>query len=614
MDGSNLSQEQVLNLLDGMKVERTLDSGTVYSFSDAGVSGVGRDYRYMIYVPNDYDANTQVHAFMHGFDALSRSGHRDAVVPFVDSINNGNGSDDVLIFYDAQRTDFNNADDLNKLLNVSTYEPLKKLGISTNNITFEGFSAGGKTALKLTAQHLKNNPDLPPQVVVTYDATCLNYNKENPNAKLSWNAELSDDEVQALVDNHTTLITFEQTGDPNYDPDNSIAVKNLTRRGVDVVYVKRNDESGHFKCLKGAVEDGAMDYLTGKTNSLRNSDNYTFMRWVPDETKTSGRQENGWWKEYGEWVPLTSHEVATLISKDLMSYVINRYENLTNIPLLQMPVLQTGALYDMGIVQSDLEYVIKNVNNLKTGIKTTGFFSTSVNTSFSSSAKMPMGIVNYMHDSLDATGLLLSKLNDATNALVKIGGIFEKLDTETSDKVDELLDNNTPIVSEDDNVVNTPSVSTDNGGGNTPIINVDENIVNTPNNNTDGNVDNTPNVNNDNNVVSTPGYNNDNNRGVYDSIKSDDNRKVYNIDDDVRIVINNDGTIEGYYKLDNSKNIEEITDVFKNSSMISEVSKETDCLKLTFDQNEYDYDKFYALINNVNNNYSDLTLEDEYYL
>lgn len=614
MDGSNLSQEQVLNLLDGMKVERTLDSGTVYSFSDAGVSGVGRDYRYMIYVPNDYDANTQVHAFMHGFDALSRSGHRDAVVPFVDSINNGNGSDDVLIFYDAQRTDFNNADDLNKLLNVSTYEPLKKLGISTNNITFEGFSAGGKTALKLTAQHLKNNPDLPPQVVVTYDATCLNYNKENPNAKLSWNAELSDDEVQALVDNHATLITFEQTGDPNYDPDNSIAVKNLTRRGVDVVYVKRNDESGHFKCLKGAVEDGAMDYLTGKTNSLRNSDNYTFMRWVPDETKTSGRQENGWWKEYGEWVPLTSHEVATLISKDLMSYVINRYENLTNIPLLQMPVLQTGALYDMGIVQSDLEYVIKNVNNLKTGIKTTGFFSTSVNTSFSSSAKMPMGIVNYMHDSLDATGLLLSKLNDATNALVKIGGIFEKLDTETSDKVDELLDNNTPIVSEDDNVVNTPSVSTDNGGGNTPIINVDENIVNTPNNNTDGNVDNTPNVNNDNNVVSTPGYNNDNNRGVYANIKSDDNREVYDIDDDVRIVINNDGTIEGYYKLDNSKNVEEITNIFKNSGMVSEVSKETDCLKLTFDQNEYDYDKFYALINNVNNNYSDLTLEDEYYL
>lgn len=586
MDGSNLSQEQVLNLLDGMKVERTLDSGTVYSFSDAGVSGVGRDYRYMIYVPNDYDANTQVHAFMHGFDALSRSGHRDAVVPFVDSINNGNGSDDVLIFYDAQRTDFNNADDLNKLLNVSTYEPLKKLGISTNNITFEGFSAGGKTALKLTAQHLKNNPDLPPQVVVTYDATCLNYNKENPNAKLSWNAELSDDEVQALVDNHATLITFEQTGDPNYDPDNSIAVKNLTRRGVDVVYVKRNDESGHFKCLKGAVEDGAMDYLTGKTNSLRNSDNYTFMRWVPDETKTSGRQENGWWKEYGEWVPLTSHEVATLISKDLMSYVINRYENLTNIPLLQMPVLQTGALYDMGIVQSDLEYVIKNVNNLKTGIKTTGFFSTSVNTSFSSSAKMPMGIVNYMHDSLDATGLLLSKLNDATNALVKIGGIFEKLDTETSNKVDEFLDNNIPVVNGD-------------------------NIVNTPNNNTDSNVVNTPNF-SDNNVASTPRYNN--NVGVYDSIKSDDNRKVYNIDDDVRIAINNDGTIEGYYKLDNSKNIEEITDVFKNSSMISEVSKETDCLKLTFDQNEYDYDKFYALINNVNNNYSDLTSEDEYYL
>ena len=75
-----------------------------------------------------------------------------------------------------------------------------------------------------------------------------------------------------------------------------------------------------------------------------------------------------------------------------------------------------------------------------------------------------------------------------------------------------------------------------------------------------------------------------------------------------------DGTIEGYYKLDNSKNVEEITNIFKNSGMVSEVSKETDCLKLTFNKNEYDYDKFYALINNVNNDYSDLTSEDEYYL
>lgn len=136
---NNLTQ----NLIDsGMKVEKTLESGTIYSFSDAGVSDVGRDYRYMIYVPNDYDANTPVHAFMHGFDALSSSGHRDTIVPFVNSINSGYGKDSALIFYDAQRTDFNNADDLNKLLNVSTYEPLEKLGISTNNITFEGFSAG----------------------------------------------------------------------------------------------------------------------------------------------------------------------------------------------------------------------------------------------------------------------------------------------------------------------------------------------------------------------------------------------------------------------------------------------------------------------------------------
>lgn len=79
-----------------------------------------------------------------------------------------------------------------------------------------------------------------------------------------------------------------------------------------------------------------MDYLASKTNSLRNSNNYTFMRWVPDTTKTSGRQENGWWKEYGEWVTLTPHEVATLSEydydkfSDLINIVNNNYSNLTS--------------------------------------------------------------------------------------------------------------------------------------------------------------------------------------------------------------------------------------------------------------------------------------------
>ena len=179
--------------------------------------------------------------------------------------------------------------------------------------------------------------------------------------------------------------------------------------------------------------------MNGESNSLRNSDNYTFMKWVPDETKTSGRQENGSWKEYGKWTPLTTFEIATLISKDMMSYIINRYKSLSDIELAKMPVLQTGVLYDMGIVQSDLDYVINNVNIVRTDIKNSNFLNATVDFSFLSSAKMPVEIVNYIHDSLEATGLLLSKLNDATDSLIKIGRIFENLDTELEKNVNNLL-------------------------------------------------------------------------------------------------------------------------------------------------------------------------------
>ena len=122
-----------------------------------------------------------------------------------------------------------------------------------------------------------------------------------------------------------------------------------------------------------------------------------------------------------------------------MSYIINRYKSLSDIELAKMPVLQTGVLYDRGIVQSDLDYVINNVNIVRTDIKNSNFLNATVDFSFLSSAKMPVEIVNYIHDSLEATGLLLSKLNDATDSLIKIGRIFENLDTELEKNVNNLL-------------------------------------------------------------------------------------------------------------------------------------------------------------------------------
>ena len=186
---NSVEKTSVLDLLDGMQVKETYEDGTLYELTAAGRDGIGESYCYRIYVPNNYNENTPVHAFMHGYTGQTRE-YRNDFEPFTNSLRNGIGEDSILILYDG----FNAEPDgttLNNLLEVSTYQPLEKLGISTENIMFEGFSVGGKTALKLTAQHLKNNPDLPPQVVVTYDATCLNYNKENPNAKLSWNAELA---------------------------------------------------------------------------------------------------------------------------------------------------------------------------------------------------------------------------------------------------------------------------------------------------------------------------------------------------------------------------------------------------------------------------------------
>ena len=414
---NSVEKTSVLDLLDGMQVKETYEDGTLYELTAAGRDGIGDAYCYQIYVPNSYDENTPVHAFMHGYTGQTRE-YRNDFEPFTNSLRNGIGEDSILILYDG----FNAEPDgttLNNLLEVSTYQPLEKLGISTENIMFEGFSVGGKTALKLTAQHVINNPDLPPQVIATYNPTCLH----------DVDAGLKESEIQALVDNHSTLIAFDGTEDP--ETNGVVAIKYLTYRGIDAVYVRRNDESGHYFCLKCPVENGAMDYLDGRTNSLRNGNDYTFIRWKLNSDATS--------YEDGEWVPLTTFEVATLISKDMMSYVINRYKSLGELELLQMSVVQTGATFDSGMLQSDLEYVINNVNAFRVGIKNSSFLNATVDSSFLSSAKMPVEIVNYMHDSLEATGMLLSKLSDATDSLIKIGRIFENLDTELEGNVNNLL-------------------------------------------------------------------------------------------------------------------------------------------------------------------------------
>ena len=424
---NSVEKTSVLDLLDGMQVKETFENGTLYEFTKAAADKMNYTYCYQIYVPNNYNENTPVHTFVHGADDV----YAGDFEPFFDSLRNGIGGEAVSIFYDGKNKQYGRTviDDktnetvLDRLLEIGTYEPLRKLGISTNNISSSGFSVGGRAALILTAMRIEDNPSLPPQTVALYNSLCLSEKA----------AGLSDDEIQLLANNHTTIIAFGGMGEVENNPKNIKnieAIRYLTYMGINAIYVRRSGEFSHKLCLSVPVEDGAVDFLTGITNSLRNSNNYTFMTWVLNRDA----------KDYtdGEWGYLSSQDVADLISKDMLDYAISRYRYLSNIELMQMPVKRVGYLLNGETIESDVEYVINNVNMVITNIKDTNLFNAVVDSSFASNTRMPVEIVNYMHDSLDATGLLLAKLNAATNALVNIGRIFEETDEYLDNEVNNL--------------------------------------------------------------------------------------------------------------------------------------------------------------------------------
>ena len=407
----------------------TYENGKMYKSSDSNPP-------YMVYVPNGVNTSTQVHAYMHGH-ADYASQVQDAIKP-IRSYLSDNDNNSVVIMYTGVSTVYKG--EKSKALLDVTYDCVNAVGASTKNITFEGFSDGGVTAFSLAAEHFKKNPDLPPQLVVSYDASAFDYVITK-----NLQAGLSDEDIDAYLENGATILTFEkgQHWDASDKP-----IKYLTSKGIDVVSVLTGQN--HEGVNRKTHLDGVYEFLDGESFTLRNKDDYTFQRWVLNPSAVD--------YEDGEWVDLTEVEVTSLISKNMLSLFMSRWSFLSELELFSPVAFQTGAVIDDSVIESDKNAVIEYANNVKSLIKETSLFDGSYNISaFESTTKMPSEIVIYMNDALNITGLALSKLNDAMDSLVNIGKIFEEVDKYLDNRVDELIGGNDGAINQDNglSVVNS---------------------------------------------------------------------------------------------------------------------------------------------------------------
>ena len=419
----------IYDLVDGIKLKETYENGKLYISNKTNPP-------YEVYIPNEINSSTQVHAYMHGH-ADYASQVQDAIKP-IRSYLSDNDNNSVVIMYTGVSTVYK-GEKAKALLDV-TYDCVNAVGASTKNITFEGFSDGGVTAFSLAAEHFKKNPDLPPQLVVSYDASAFDYVITK-----NLQAGLSDEDIDAYLENGATILTFEkgQHWDASDKP-----IKYLTSKGIDVVSVLTGQN--HEGVNRKTHLDGVYEFLDGESFTLRNKDDYTFQRWVLNPSAVD--------YEDGEWVDLTEVEVTSLISKNMLSLFMSRWSFLSELELFSPVAFQTGAVIDDSVIESDKNAVIEYANNVKSLIKETSLFDGTYNISaFESTTKMPSEIVIYMNDALNITGLALSKLNDAMDSLVNIGKIFEEVDKYLDNRVDELIGGNDGAINQDNglSVVNS---------------------------------------------------------------------------------------------------------------------------------------------------------------
>ena len=541
----------------------TYEHGKMYKSTDSNTP-------YMVYVPNGVNASTQVHAYMHGA-ANNSTDVNISINPIIDYLSKSD-NDSVVVMYTGVSTVYK--EDKAKMLLDVTYDCVKSVGGSTRNITFEGFSDGGVTAFSLTAEHLKKNPDLPPQLVVSYDASALDYKVGK-----SLSGGLSEEDIAAYLKNGTTILTFEKAN--HYDASDK-PIQYLTSRGIDVVCVMTGQN--HQGVNSKTHYDGVYDFLDGKNATLRNANDYVFQRWKLNPNASDYTD--------GEWVNLTRVEVSSLISKSMASIILNRYGYLTG--LSSIPRVAESVSTNGGILLSDTNYVIDEVNNTRLLISKTSMLKDIGSVEFSSDTKIPVEINSFIGDSLNATGILLEKCNLAMESLVKIGYVFERLETDTSNEVKQLGDtittnNNTNTTSD-----NTGTGYVSSGSNNDTIVSTstDEktNLADTQEKILRTDSAGEKKISNNNNI------NSNKNDSTFDSITTNDKQTVYEIDSNTKLVIKNNGETECYYKINNNADTNDIIQGFKNNEMVNEVLENNDYLRVVFKKDSFNRDKFNELI------------------
>ena len=409
---------------------------TLYGIPLSELNGKGTSYQggtyydmngYCFYVPEEVDDSTPAFIYYPG----SGGSGNDAKV--IRQLISEKGPDQIIIIADTAYENTTNASTRysNLISNIG-----KDNNSNITNISTMGFSAGGPATYAQLVHNVRNNPEGGPYNAIFCDVVNFNTNQED---------------LELIKQNEGTIMFLEPNGT------SITAANNMAKSGVDVVLAwTSGSHAGHVPLNKEALENGLIDYVSGRSTELANADIYKFVVYN---------------SETGNWDQITLEELAAKYEGSVFnsSDPFRYYEKLSTIDVLE----------------SSNSFLGDKINNLRVAIRNTNFLSSNIGVDYGSTTNIPGVESDIVQSFFTSSSMLLDLLEKDTAKIIEIGNSIEDMNANLEVQANELNDPNNVVTN---NQTTQNNQTTDNVYNNSTVTNpVVNNNINNNNNSSNNN-------------------------------------------------------------------------------------------------------------------------------
>ena len=336
-----------------------VEGGMYYKFSG-----------FYLYVPDEIDTSTSAFIYYPG------SGGPVSNVTDMQNLINNHSPNQVIIHTANCYADKNTggAQYLELIENIGSEN-----GIEITNIDTMGFSAGGTATYNTLVNIVQNYLDNGSHNAIFTDVVGVNVTQE---------------QIDMLADNGAAILCIEPSNEPISEYE-----KKLARGGVDVVIGWVSGSHGeHVTLNREAIQNGIIDFVTGESDELANSDIYKFMTYDIDSS---------------QWYEISLEEVAEKFNST--SGVSNPFRYYDKLRTMDTELKCNNS------------FLGTKINTIRVAIKNSNFLSTTSMESYSSTTQIPNVESDVVQAYFSSCAKTLNCLEKDTSRIIEIGNSIDEI-------------------------------------------------------------------------------------------------------------------------------------------------------------------------------------------